>query len=115
MFRWFRFLLLSWCLGLALPAWAADAARGREIAHSQEKGNCLACHRMPRDAGAETAANMGPVLENLTARYPDRAALRARVWDGSRFNADTIMPPYGRHRILTEEEIDHVVEYLRGL
>lgn len=113
--RWFRFLLLAGCLGLACPAGAADAARGREIAHSQEKGNCLACHRMPRDPQAETAANMGPVLENLAVRYPDRAALRARVWDGSRFNPDTIMPPYGRHRILTEEEIDHVVEYLRGL
>jgi len=25
------------------------------------------------------------------------------------------MPPYGRHRILTEQEIDQVVDYLHGL
>lgn len=96
-------------------AGAADAARGRLIAHGQEKGNCLACHRIPADATAETNANLGPVLENLTSRYADRASLRQQVWDASRANPDTIMPPYGRHRILTETEIDDVVEYLRGL
>lgn len=100
---------------LSAPAGAADATRGRQIAHAQEKGNCLACHRIPSDPGAETNANLGPVLENLSARYPNRAALRRQVWDASRANPDTIMPPYGRHRILTETEIDDVVEYLRGL
>lgn len=88
---------------------------GRAIAHDQEKGNCLACHRMPADPGAETLATLGPVLENVKRRYPDRAALRAQIWDARAKNPDTIMPPYGRHRILTEAEIDLVVDYIHGL
>lgn len=102
---------------LVVPAVTAlaDAARGREIAHAQERGNCLACHRMPADPSAETLATLGPVLEKLSTRYPHRAELRERVHDASRFNPDTLMPPYGRHRILSDEEIEHVVDYLQGL
>jgi sulfur-oxidizing protein SoxX len=96
------------------PAWAAESS-GRRVAHDQERGNCLACHRMPADPGAETNADMGPALENIRQRYPDRADLRQRIWDARAFNPDTIMPPYGRHRILTEEEIDQVVDYVHGL
>ena len=107
-------------LGLALwvssaSGWAAGELSGRELAHSQEKGNCLACHRMPADPGAETHATMGPILRDIQRRYPDRSELRARIWDARRFNPDTIMPPYGRHRILTEDEIDRVVDYVSGL
>lgn len=93
---------------------AADLP-GRAIAHDQEKGNCLACHRMPADPGAETAATLGPPLADIKRRYPDRAALRAQIWDAGVKNPATIMPPYGRHRILTESEIDLVAEYIHGL
>lgn len=96
------------------PTWAAESS-GRRVAHDQERGNCLACHRMPADPGAETNADMGPALENIRQRYPDRVDLRQRIWDARAFNPDTIMPPYGRHRILTEEEIDQVVDYIYGL
>jgi sulfur-oxidizing protein SoxX len=88
---------------------------GRVVAHDQERGNCLACHRIPADPGAETLATMGPPLEDIRHRFPDRAQLRQRIWDARAFNPETIMPPYGRHRILTEEEIDQVVDYLHGL
>lgn len=93
----------------------AQLLTGRELAHSQERGNCLACHRMPADSGAQTEADMGPVLEHMRERFPDRQRLRQRIWDARAFNPDTIMPPYGRHRILTEEEIDRVVDYIHGL
>ncbi|MCW5623793.1 MAG: sulfur oxidation c-type cytochrome SoxX [Burkholderiales bacterium] len=103
-------------LALSAPATvAAEDLPGREIAHAQEKGNCLACHRMPTDPGAVTAATLGPVLKNVRERFPDRAALRAQIWDASAKNRDTIMPLYGRHRILTEAEIDLVTDYIHGL
>jgi sulfur-oxidizing protein SoxX len=101
-------------LSAACASLAADLP-GRAIAHDQEKGNCLACHRMPADPGAETAANLGPPLEHVKRRYPDKSALRAQIWDARVKNPDTIMPPYGRHRILTEAEIDLVVDYIHGL
>jgi L-cysteine S-thiosulfotransferase len=108
------------CAALLIALSIANVARGTEptgraLAHDQEKGNCLACHRMPSDAGAETAATLGPPLENVKRRYPDRAQLRAQIWDARVKNPDTIMPPYGRHRILTEAEIDLVVDYIHGL
>jgi L-cysteine S-thiosulfotransferase len=99
-------MLATWAAVAALSGATVAAAAelpGRAIAHDQEKGNCLACHRMPADSGAETAATL------------DRAALRAQIWDASVKNPATIMPPYGRHRILTEAEIDLVVDYIHGL
>ncbi|MEI7967675.1 MAG: sulfur oxidation c-type cytochrome SoxX [Betaproteobacteria bacterium] len=110
-------------LGIASQAMAlvlafhatADVGVGREIAHSQEKGNCLACHQMPTDPLAVSMATLGPRLEGMSVRYPSRAALRERISDASRFNASTIMPPYGRHQILTEAEIDEVSRYIHGL
>jgi sulfur-oxidizing protein SoxX len=110
---------LTACL-LALVSAAGSAAdgnvdRGRAIAHDQQMGNCLACHRMPADPAAVTEANLGPALENLRSRYPDRASLRAQLWDPAAANPDTIMPPYGRHGILTSEEIELVLDYLYGL
>jgi L-cysteine S-thiosulfotransferase len=51
---------------------------GRELAFSTAKGNCLACHMIPGDAGALTSANIGPPLLAMRERFPDRERLRAR-------------------------------------
>ena len=110
----FRAWVAVAALGGAAVAPAAELP-GRALAHDQEKGNCLACHRMPADPGAETAATLGPALADNKRRYPDRAALRAQIWDASVKNPATIMPPYGRNRILTETEIDLIVDYIHGL
>ncbi len=107
-------MILLAALAAAAPV-GADELPGRAIAQDQEKGNCLACHRMPSDPGAETLANLGPALVDVKHLYPDRAALRAQIWDASVKNPDTIMPPYGRHHILTETEIDLVTDYIHGL
>ena len=49
---------------------------------------------------------------NMRKRFPDRAALREQIWDPTRRNPDTVMPPFGKHRVLTEHEIDLVLEYI---
>lgn len=85
---------------------------GRELAFTRSKGNCLACHAIE---GGELAGNYGPPLVVMKARFPDRAVLRAQIWDASERMPNTRMPPYGRHRILTEEEIDLVVDFLLTL
>jgi sulfur-oxidizing protein SoxX len=48
----------------------------------------------------------------MQARFPDRAALREQIWDSTARNPMTVMPPFGKHRVLTEEEIDRVVDYI---
>jgi sulfur-oxidizing protein SoxX len=59
--------------------------------------------------------NIAPPLVAMSLRYPDKAKLRAQIWDATVANPNTIMPPFGRHQIITEEEIDEVVEYVYTL
>ena len=99
--------------GIAAEAGAASMIEeGREIALDRRKGNCMACHVM---AGATLPGNIGPPLVAMKARFPDKAKLRARIWDASKINPRSLMPPFGRHEILTEDEIDKVVEFVHSL
>lgn len=97
---------------LLTTAYADSAADGKEISFDRKKGNCLACHVM--DDG-ELAGLVGPPLMMMDVRFPDRAVLRKQIWDPTIRNPATSMPPYGKHRMLTEEEIDKVVDYLYTL
>jgi len=85
---------------------------GKAIAFNRFKGNCLACHQM---AGGELMGNYGPPLIYMKARYPDRDALREQIWDAAIKNPHTRMPPFGRNRILTEQEIDLVTDFIQTL
>lgn len=90
----------------------ADIDRGKELAFSRTEGNCLACHQM--DDG-KLAGNIGPALVDIKARFPNREMLFERVWDEATFNPLTVMPPFGRHLIMSEVEINRVVDYLYTL
>jgi sulfur-oxidizing protein SoxX len=86
--------------------------QGKAIAFNRFKGNCLACHQVK---GGELMGNYGPPLIYMKARFPDRDALREQIWDASIKNSDTRMPPFGRNRILTEQEIDLVTDFIQSL
>lgn len=86
--------------------------KGGCVAQDNRKGNCLACHLI---AGGELAGNIAPPLAGMPARFPDKAKLRAQVWDSTVANPHSTMPPFGRHKILSEKEIDDVVEFLLTL
>lgn len=103
-------------LGIANMGLAAEAVMdGRKIALDQAKGNCISCHAIPNDPKVESAGNVGPPFIMMKERFPDRAKLRAQIWDSTQANPRTAMPPFGKHRILTEQEIDQVVEYVQSL
>ena len=91
---------------------ADNIEKGRAIAFDRRKGNCLACHVIE---GGELAGNYGPPLVLMAVRYPDREKLKEQIWDASLRDQTTRMPPFGRHKILTEEEIDLVVDYVLTL
>ena len=88
---------------------------GRKLAHDFDKGNCLACHSVPTDPAATTKANIGPPLIGMRTRFPERKLLRQQIWDAATRNPDTIMPPFGRHMILTDDEIDLIIDYIYTL
>ena len=102
-------------LGFANPGFAGEEADGRGLAFDRTKGNCLACHAIPGEPKIESPGDIGPPLVNMKKRYPDRAKLRARIWDETAVNPDSVMPPFGRNKILTEQEIDLVTDYIQGL
>lgn len=85
---------------------------GKQLAFDNKKGNCLACHQI---AGGELAGDIGPPLVAMQTRFPDKAKLHAQIWDSTRANPNSIMPPFGRHKILTKDELDKVVEFIYTL
>ena len=87
-------------------------AEGRELTEDRQKGNCLACHIV---ADGEFPGTQGPPLIFMQQRFPDKAKLRARIYDATAANPDTMMPPFGRHGILTDEEVDKTTEYVYTL
>ena len=91
---------------------AAMAAEGKKIAFNRRKGKCLACHMM--DDGT-LPGNIGPPLIAMQARFPDKAALRAQIYDARVKNPDTFMPPFGPHEIISESDIDKITEYVWSL
>ncbi|WP_127477720.1 sulfur oxidation c-type cytochrome SoxX [Sulfurivermis fontis] len=102
-------------LTVSAPVLAADAAviaEGKKIVEDRRLGNCLACHMIE---GADMPGTIGPPLVAMKARFPDKAKLRAQIWDATKANANSMMPPFGKHRILTEDQIDKVVEYIYTL
>ena len=44
-----------------------------------------------------------------------RVQLREQIWDATIANPNTIMPPFGKHRILTEKEVDLITEFVYSL
>ena len=80
-----------------------------------DKGHCIACHQVPEGSGPRTRADLGPALTGERMRALGRERLRALIEDPTRANAETVMPPYGRHRILDAAEIRRLVEYLHAL
>lgn len=106
--------VLALCAGLVFSTQvsADNIAEGKKIAFDRKKGNCLACHHIE---GGSLAGTIAPPLVAMKQRFPDKAKLRAQIWDATVANPNSIMPPMGRHKILTEKEIDLVTDFIHSL
>ena len=102
----------SFAPSIASAAGASDIEEGKKVAFHRKKGNCLACHKI---AGGSLAGNIGPALVNMKARYADKAKLRSKIFDATVTSPNTIMPPFGKHKILSKSELDKVVEFIYTL
>jgi sulfur-oxidizing protein SoxX len=83
--------------------------KGKEIAFTRSKGNCLACHVI---ANGSLAGNIGPELQHIAQRFKTPEHLRQFIWDATLFNSETAMPPFGKNKILSKSEIRLLVDYL---
>jgi len=94
------------------PAEKTPVEQGKEIAFDTKKGNCLACHKIE---GGSLPGNIGPALVNMQARFPDKQKLRDQIVDATKANPNTIMPPFGKYKILSDDELNKVVEFIYTL
>jgi len=90
----------------------ATIAEGKKLAFNRKLGNCLACHAI---AGGSLPGDIGPPLIAMKARFPDKAKLRAQIWDSTAKNPNSIMPPFGRHNMLSDKQIDKITDYIYSL
>jgi sulfur-oxidizing protein SoxX len=113
--KWTLLPALTLLVGMMIGSGAAhaqSAADGQRLAFDRGKGNCLTCHAIK---GGDSPGTVGPELTNIKTKYPDRNDLIAIVSDETRRNPETVMPPFGRNRILTEKEINAIVDFLQTL
>ena len=83
-------------------------AEGKKVAEDRRKGNCFACHAYE---GADMAGNIGPPLVAMKARFPDKQKLIEQISDPTKANPSSIMPPFGKHNILSKKEIEAIAEW----
>ena len=103
---------------LALTGTAGDAASGRKLFMNRKKGNCLACHHAIVDNWPATlppGGNIGPPFVAMSARFPNSEDLRAQIWDPTVKNPNSSMPPFGKHKLISEQDIDNIVAWLSTL
>ena len=114
-FSWTVAAAITICFGLGHVSIADEMNQidqGQEVAFDVKRGNCLACHQIE---GGDLAGDIGPVLVAMKYRFPNEAKLRAQIWDPTLANPSTMMPPFGLHGILTEDEIDKVTAFIYSL
>jgi L-cysteine S-thiosulfotransferase len=117
-------------VGDAIPApltgAKGDPKPGRAIVVNRQVGLCLLCHSGPFPE-EKFQGTLAPDLKGAGSRSSE-GQLRLRIVDASRFNPETIMPPYYRTEgltrvakafagkpILSAEQIEDVVAYLTTL
>ncbi len=109
-------LTLALVIGALASAGTAQAQsavdEGRKLAFDRSKGNCLTCHVIK---GGDLPGTIGPELVDIKNKYPKREDLVAILNDETLRNPLTVMPPFGRNRILPEKEIIAVVDFLQTL
>ena len=106
-------LVIAAC-GLS-PLATAQAPSAPEAFVRADRGHCIACHQLPEGVAPATQADLGPKLAGERMRALGRTRLRELIHDPTKSNPDTVMPPFGRHRLLDPAEIERLVEFLHAL
>lgn len=108
------FMLLGAAALTPTAAMAVDAelaAKGKKIATDRKKGNCFTCHAY---TGAHLAGNIGPALNGVSKRK-SRKEIYDQIWDATKANPNSSMPPFGKYEVLSAKEVDAVTEWVLTL
>ena len=83
-----------------------DVVRGKQLASER----CMVCHQLPGD---DWPGTLGAPLMRYGLYRHDDADVYQQIYDARIFNPDTVMPPYGTHGLLSEQDIRDLVAYLQ--
>lgn len=87
--------------------------KGKKLFFAANKGNCIACHAV---VDGNLPGNTGPMIIAMKIRYPDRQKLFDKLWGTpDTLIPNSMMPPFGQNGILTNKEIDKIVDFIYGL
>ena len=101
--------------GAAPEASGGNPVKGRELAFLRSRGGgCVACHVLGSST-PETPGNVGPDLSMIGASGRSDRYLFDYIEDPRRFNASSVMPPWGAHRLYSAAEIRDMVAFLQTL
>jgi sulfur-oxidizing protein SoxA len=92
-----------------------DAEKGKQLAFDRSRGGaCLACHVMGA-ASTNLPGNVGPDLSEIGNAGRTDEWFYNYVYDARVYNPETVMPPWGAHAVYSDEEIRHIVVFLKSL
>jgi sulfur-oxidizing protein SoxX len=104
-----------------------DPARGRIVLVDKDKGNCLACHRVPALSEEPAQGDLGPNLNGVGGRFTE-AQLRQIMVDPKVLFPNTVMPAFhivpdfqriprnlAGNTVLAPGEVEDVIAFLKDL
>jgi len=120
--NWKDFNTLS---NLASPAYApppkldgpitGDPKKGEKLAYDRGRGgSCLACHALGPTTQSMPGA-VGPDLSTYSQWGRDDQWIFNYIFDPRSVNPNSVMPPWGTHKVFTVDEIKDMVAFLKTL
>lgn len=122
--RLVRYRIVAGAIPAPLTSQPGDSERGRRVVLDRERGDCVVCHALPLPE-RQFHGSLGPPLDGIGNRS-SADALRLRLVNPQALNPDSVMPAYyqadGLHQVLTKyrrkpilttQEIEDVVAYLK--
>ncbi len=94
-----------------MPAITGDPKRGRSLFLARTLGPCTGCH-LVQGEDVWPAGNVGPDLSTYGDRRLPAEYTFNLIYDPRYMFPHTVMPPWGAARVVTPEEIVHLVAFL---
>lgn len=92
-----------------------DPKKGEQLAYDRSRGgSCLACHVMGPTTPSMPGA-VGPDLSTYAQWGRDDQWIFNYIYDARSVNPQSVMPPWGRHKVFTVEEIKDMVAFMKTL
>lgn len=93
-----------------------DPAQGQKLVFDRSRGGgCLACHAAGPASAGQQVGNVAPDLSEIGNAGRTDEWFYNYIFDARVYNPETVMPPWGAHGFFKDDEIRHMVAFLKTL